>query len=110
VLLRYYDERRWLLRSLADPGSAGLPRLMDGTPVRCGASRTTAHRLDLSGWAGCGPDASHHSFSWGARLMLVVTADGTVTGFGLANPKLFGERGGSWPWSTAPPTCRRRTP
>jgi hypothetical protein len=108
VLLRYYDERRWLLRSLADP-RVGRVAAADGR--HAGALRGIAHhRLDLSGWAGCGPDASHHSFSWGARLMLVVTADGTVTGFGLANPKLFGERGGSWPWSTAPPTCRRRTP
>ena len=28
----------------------------------------------------------------GAKLLLICTCDGTVTGFGLANPKLFGER------------------
>ncbi len=28
----------------------------------------------------------------GTKLMLIVTADGTVTGFCLANPKLTGER------------------
>lgn len=81
---------RWLAEQT--PGSAELLRLMDGTPVRCGASRTTAQRSDLAGWAGYGHDASHHCFYWGAKLMLVVTADGTVTGFGLANPKLVAER------------------
>ena len=34
----------------------------------------------------------HHCFYWGSRLLLVCTPDGTVTGFGLANPKLVGER------------------
>jgi len=29
---------------------------------------------------------------WGAKLLLICTCDGTITGFGLANPKLFGER------------------
>ncbi|MCI0689774.1 MAG: transposase [Sporichthyaceae bacterium] len=81
---------RWL--AARTPSSAELLRLMDGTPVRCGASRATALRSDLFGWAGYGHDASHHCFYWGARLLLVVTADGTVTGFGLANPKLVGER------------------
>jgi hypothetical protein len=65
---------------------------MDGTPVRCGASVQTAKRSDLAGWAGYGHDASHHCFYWGAKLMLITTPDGMVTGFGLANPKLYGER------------------
>jgi hypothetical protein len=82
------------LRWLADhtPATAELLRLLDGTPVICGRSRTTARRSDLAGWAGYGRDTSHHCFYWGARLLLVTTADGTVTGFGLANPKLVGER------------------
>ena len=50
------------------------------------------HPVDLAGWAGYGHDTSHHCFYWGARLLLVCTPEGTVTGFGLANPKLVGER------------------
>jgi hypothetical protein len=82
------------LRWLADhtPGSAELLRLMDGTPVPCGQSVVTAKRSDLAGYAGYGYCASHSRFYWGSKLMLIVTADGTVTGFGLANPKLAGER------------------
>jgi hypothetical protein len=65
---------------------------VDGTPVPCGTSRTTARRSDLFGYAGYGRDTSHHRFYWGANLLLVVTCEGTTTGFGLANPKLVGER------------------
>ena len=82
------------LRWLADhtPATSELLRLVDGTPVPCGASRTTARRSDLFGYAGYGRDTSHHRFYWGANLLLVVTCEGTVTGFALANPKLVGER------------------
>ena len=61
---------------------------------RCpaGRSRTTARRSDLVGYAGYGRDTSHHRFYWGASLLLLVTSEGTTTGFGLANPKLVGER------------------
>lgn len=95
---RRLRQAAWLLEAalhwLADhtPGSAELLRLVDGTPVVCGRSRTTAKRSDLAGWAGYGHDTSHHCFYWGSRLLLVATPDGTVTGFGLANPKLVGER------------------
>jgi hypothetical protein len=95
---RRLRQAAWLLeaalRWLADhtPASAELLRLLDGTPVVCGRSRATATRSDLAGWAGYGHDTSHHCFYWGARLLLVTTPDGTVTGFGLANPKLLGER------------------
>jgi hypothetical protein len=81
---------RWLAE--ATPGSAELLRLMDATPVPCGQSVITARRSDLFGWAGYGYCPSHSRWYWGAKLMLIVTCDGTVTGFGLANPKLFGER------------------
>jgi hypothetical protein len=82
------------LRWLADhtPGSAEMLRLMDATPVPCGHSVITAKRSDLSGWAGYGYCPSHSRWYWGSKLLLIVTCDGTVTGFGLANPKLFGER------------------
>ena len=81
------------LRWLADhtPATSELLRLVDGTPVPCGASRTTARRSDLFGYAGYGRDTSHHRFYWGANLLLLVTCEGTTTGFGLANPKLAGE-------------------
>jgi hypothetical protein len=88
----------WLLeaalRWLADhtPGSAELLRLLDATPVPCGQSTSTAKRSWLFGYAGYGYESSHSRFYWGAKLMLICTADGTVTGFGLANPKLWGER------------------
>jgi hypothetical protein len=59
----------WLLeaalRWLADhtPTSGERLRLLDGTPVVCGRSRTTAKRSALAGWAGYGRDPSHHCFS-----------------------------------------------
>jgi hypothetical protein len=79
---------------LADhtPGSAEMLRLMDATPVPCGQSVVTAKRSDLFGYAGYGYCASHSRWYWGAKLLLITTCDGTVTGFGLANPKLLGER------------------
>ena len=65
---------------------------MDATPVPCGQSAVTAKRSGLYGWAGYGYCPSHSRWYWGAKLLLICTCDGTVTGFGLANPKLFGER------------------
>jgi hypothetical protein len=67
-------------------------RLMDGTPVRCGASRVTVNRSGLGEIAGYGRDASHHAFYWGAKLMLITTTDGVVTSFSLAHPKDLDER------------------
>jgi hypothetical protein len=84
------DTLRWL--ATHTPATTELLRLVDGTPVPCGASRTTARRSDLFGYAGYGRDTSHHRFYWGANLLLLVTCEGTTTGFGLANPKLAGER------------------
>jgi hypothetical protein len=82
------------LRWLADktPGSAELLRLLDGTPVGCGQSTITAKRSGLFGYAGYGYEPAHSRYYWGVKLLLVCTAEGTVTGFGLANPKLVGER------------------
>jgi hypothetical protein len=82
------------LRWLGDhtPATAELLRLLDATPVPCGQSTITAKRSQLFGYAGYGYESSHSRYYWGAKLMLVCTADGTVTGFGLANPKLWGER------------------
>jgi hypothetical protein len=82
------------LRWLADqtPGSAEMLRLMDATPVPCGQSAVTARRSNLFGYAGYGYCPSHSRWYWGAKLMLIVTCDGSITGFALANPKLAGER------------------
>ena len=81
---------RWLAEQT--PGSAELLRLLDGTPVGCGQSIITAKRSGLFGYAGYGYEPAHSRYYWGVKLLLLVTADGTVTGFGLANPKLLGER------------------
>jgi Transposase DDE domain len=81
---------RWL--ATQTPGSAERLRLLDGTPVGCGQSRTTAKRSGLFGYAGYGYEPSHSRYYWGVKLLLLCTAEGTVTGFGLANPKLVGER------------------
>jgi Transposase DDE domain len=81
---------RWL--ACHTPASAELLRLMDATPVPCGQSVITTRRSDLAGWAGYGYCPSHSRWYWGAKLLLIVTCEGTVTGFGLANPKLLGER------------------
>jgi hypothetical protein len=81
---------RWLAE--LTPGSAERLRLLDGTPVGCGQSVITAKRSRLFGYAGYGYEPSHSRYYWGVKLLLLVTADGTVTGFGLANPKLVGER------------------
>jgi hypothetical protein len=82
------------LRWLADatPTTAELLRLMDATPVPCGQSVITARRSGLFGYAGYGYCPSHSRWYWGSKLMLMCTCEGTVTGFGLANPKLSGER------------------
>src|SRR5215831_9632238 len=81
---------RWL--AARTPASAELLRLMDATPISCGQSAVTARRSGLFGYAGYGYCPSHSRWYWGSKLMLICTCDGTVTGFGLANPKLFGER------------------
>jgi hypothetical protein len=81
---------RWLAQRT--PASGELLRLLDATPVACGQSVTTARRSGLAGWAGYGRCPSHSRFYWGAKLMLLCTCEGTITGFCLANPKLHGER------------------
>ena len=81
---------RWLASHT--PASTELVRLLDATPVPCGQSAVTARRSDLFGWAGYGYCPSHSRWYWGSKLMLMCTCEGTVTGFGLANPKLSGER------------------
>jgi hypothetical protein len=81
---------RWLAG--ATPATAEQLRLMDATPVPCGQSAVTARRSDLYAHAGYGYCPSHSRWYWGAKLLIICTCDGTVTGFSLANPKLHGER------------------
>lgn len=80
----------WLVRQI--PSWQDRLRLMDGTPLRCGASRVTVNRSGLGEIAGYGMDKSHHAFYWGAKLMLITTAEGAVCAFSLAHPKELDER------------------
>jgi Transposase DDE domain len=66
-------------------------RLLDATPVPCGASRETVKRSDLAGWAGYGWDRSHARWYWGLKLYVLACPDGMPVAWCLANPKT-GER------------------
>jgi hypothetical protein len=66
-------------------------RLIDATPVPCGASRETVRRSELAGWAHYGYCASHSRWYWGLKLYLITTPDGMPAAWCLADPKL-GER------------------
>jgi hypothetical protein len=61
-------------------------RLLDATPVPCGASRETVRRSDLAGWAGYGYDRSHSRWYWGLKLYLLACPDGMPVAWCLANP------------------------
>jgi hypothetical protein len=66
-------------------------RLLDATPVPCGASRQTVRRSDLAGWAGYGYDRSHSRWYWGLKLYVLACPDGMPVAWCLANPG-HGER------------------
>ena len=66
-------------------------RLIDATPVPCGASRETVRRSELAGWAHYGYCAAHSRWYWGLKLYLITTPDGMPVAWCLADPKL-GER------------------
>jgi hypothetical protein len=66
-------------------------RLLDSTPVPCGASRETARRSELAGHADYGYCASHSRYFWGFRLYLLCAPDGMPIAFELA-PAGVGER------------------
>ena len=59
-------------------------RLLDSTPVPCGASRETVKRSELAGWAAYGYCASHSRYFWGLRLYLLCAPDGMPIYFCLA--------------------------
>lgn len=62
-------------------------RLLDSTPVPCGASRETVKRSELAGWAQYGYCASHSKYFWGLRLYLLCAPDGMPVYFCLAGAK-----------------------
>ena len=66
-------------------------RLLDSTPVPCGASRETAKRSELAASAGYGYCASHSRYFWGYRLYLLCAPDGMPIRFELFAANL-GER------------------
>jgi hypothetical protein len=66
-------------------------RLLDATPLPCGASRQTVRRSALAGWAGYGWDRSHSRWYWGLKLYLLACPDGLPVAWCLANPT-SGER------------------
>jgi len=59
-------------------------RLLDSTPVPCGASRETVKRSELAGWATYGYCASHSRYFWGLRLYLLCSPEGLPISFCLA--------------------------
>lgn len=75
-----------MLRALAaaTPTVFDSVRLVDSTPVPCGASRETVQRSELAGFASYGDCASHSRYFWGFRLYLLCAPDGLPTDFALA--------------------------
>ena len=59
-------------------------RLLDSTPVPCGASRETVKRSELAGWAAYGYCASHSRYFWGLRLYLLCSPEEMPISFCLA--------------------------
>ena len=66
-------------------------RLLDATPVPCGASRQTVQRSALAEWASYGWERSHSRWYWGLKLYVLACPDGMPVAWGLATPTL-GER------------------
>jgi hypothetical protein len=77
--------------AMAAPSWCDGLRLLDATPLPCGASRETVKRSALWGQAGYGYDRSHSRWYWGFKLYLLCAPDGMPISWCLATPKL-GER------------------
>jgi hypothetical protein len=54
--------------AVACPSWCDAWRLLDATPIPCGASRQTVRRSEFAGWAGYGYDRSHSRWYWGLKL------------------------------------------
>jgi hypothetical protein len=72
------------LVALASPSWCDDIRLLDSTPVPCGASRETVKRSEFAGHAAYGYCASHSRYFWGFRLYLLCASDGMPIAFELA--------------------------
>jgi hypothetical protein len=72
------------LVAVSSPSWCDNLRLLDSTPVPCGASRETVKRSDFAGHAAYGYCASHSRYFWGFRLYLLCAADGMPICFELA--------------------------
>lgn len=59
-------------------------RLIDATPVPCGASLKTVKRSELAGYAAYGYCAAHSRHFWGFKLYLLAASDGMPIAFCLA--------------------------
>lgn len=70
--------------AFASPSWCDQVRLLDSTPVACGASRETVKRSDFAGHAAYGYCASHSRYFWGFRLYLLCAPDGMPICFELA--------------------------
>ncbi len=75
-----------LLNTIAfsSPSWCDTIRLLDSTPVPCGASRETVRRSEFAGQAAYGYCASHSRYFWGFRLYLLCASDGMPIAFELA--------------------------
>ena len=84
-------------------------RLIDATPVPCGASRETVRRSELAGWAHYGRCAAHSRWYWGLKLYLITTlrdARGVVPARPEAR-RTRGRRGTAGAGPAGPRTARR---
>jgi DDE family transposase len=63
-------------------------RLLDATPIPCGASRETVKRSALAEWASYGWERSHSRWYWGLKLYVLAAPDGMPVSWCLASPKL----------------------
>jgi Transposase DDE domain len=70
--------------AFASPSWCDSLRLLDSTPVPCGASRETVERSEFAGHAAYGYCASHSRYFWGFRLYLLCASDGMPIAFELA--------------------------
>jgi hypothetical protein len=68
-------------------------RLLDATPVPCGASRETVKRSDLAGWAGYGYDRSHPRWYWGPQAAPAGGPGRHAGGLGSCHPQAGRARG-----------------
>lgn len=59
-------------------------RLIDATPVPCGASRQTVKRSEFAGYAAYGYCAAHSRHFWGFKLYVLCACDGMPICFQLA--------------------------